>query len=126
MECVTDTFINDGVGLGFSDAEKINNLEMDTCPGFVSDGSNKVVWVNEAYRKMMTEGEVAENGLMVWLVVKEKFPHFSPAFACRLRVIQQTKHGHKWNRIVSCDVWRMEFSGFAWKLDVNTALSLGI
>ncbi|KAI3474974.1 hypothetical protein Pfo_030285 [Paulownia fortunei] len=121
VECVTDTFIDSGVGLGYSDREKINNLQVDTCPGFVSDGTNNVVWVNEAYRKM-----VAENGLLVWLVVKEQLPHYSPSFACRARMIQQTKHGHKWNRIVACDVWRMEFAGFAWKLDVSTALGLGI
>lgn len=126
VECVTDTYIDRGVGLGFSDWEKIKNLQADTCPGFVSDGTNNVVWVNEAYRKMVAEGEVAENGPMVWLVVKEKLPNLSPSFACRVRMIQQTKLGHKWNRIVPCDVWKMEFAGFAWKLDVKTALSLGI
>ncbi|KAG8384946.1 hypothetical protein BUALT_Bualt04G0171000 [Buddleja alternifolia] len=126
VECVTDTYIGGGIGLGFSDREKINSLQMDTCPGFVSDGTNNVVWVNQAYREMVAEGEAAENGFMVRLVVKEKLPQFCPSFACIARLIQQRKHGHKWNRIVPCDVWRMEFAGFAWKLDVNTALSLGI
>ncbi|KAL8475262.1 hypothetical protein ACS0TY_028083 [Phlomoides rotata] len=119
VECITEIYM-EGLGLGVSDREKISNLEGDTCPGFVSDGSNKVVWVNEAYRKL-----VAENGAW-WLVVKEKLPCLAPSFACRVRMIQQTKHGHKWNRIVPCDVWRMDFPGFAWKLDVNTALGLGI
>lgn len=126
VECVTETFIETGVGLGFSDAEKINKLQVDTCPGFVSDGTHNVVWVNEAYRKMVAEGEMWDNGIMVWLVVKENLPHYSPSFACRVRMIQHTKHGHAWNRIVPCDVWRMQFAGFAWKLDVNTALGLGI
>ncbi|KAL2240614.1 UNVERIFIED_CONTAM: hypothetical protein Sindi_0702600 [Sesamum indicum] len=126
VEGVTEIFIESGVGLGFSDGEKINRLQGDTCPGFVSDGTHNVVWVNEAYRKMVAEGEMWGNGIMVWLVVKENLPHYSPSFACRVRMIQQTKHGHVWNRVVPCDVWRMQFAGFAWKLDVNTALGLGI
>ncbi|KAL0351108.1 UNVERIFIED_CONTAM: hypothetical protein Sradi_4260000 [Sesamum radiatum] len=126
VECVTEIFIESGVGLGFSDGEKINKLQADTCPGFVSDGTHNVVWVNEAYRKMVAEGEMWGNGIMVWLVVKENLPHYSPSFACRVRMIQQTKHGHVWNRVVPCDVWRMQFAGFAWKLDVNTALGLGM
>ncbi|KAL0377325.1 UNVERIFIED_CONTAM: hypothetical protein Sradi_3038000 [Sesamum radiatum] len=126
VECVTEIFIESGVGLGFSDGEKINKLQADTCPGFVSDGTHNVVWVNEAYRKMVAEGEMWGNGIMVWLVVKENLPHYSPSFACRVRMIQQTKHGQVWNRVVPCDVWRMQFAGFAWKLDVNTSLGLGI
>ncbi|KAL0331883.1 UNVERIFIED_CONTAM: hypothetical protein Scaly_2089800 [Sesamum calycinum] len=111
VECVTEIFIESGVGLGFSDGEKINKLQADTCPGFVSDGTHNVVWVNEAYRKMVAEGEMVGNGIMVWVVVKENLPHYSPSFACRVRMIQQTKHGHVWNRVVPCDVWRMQFSG---------------
>lgn len=125
VECVTDKFT--GVGLGFSDKEKIYSLEQDTCPGFVSDWTNNVIWVNEAYKKMVAEDQeaAAEKGFLVWLVVKEELPYFCPSFACRVRVTQQRGHGQKWNKIVPCDVWRMEFAGFAWKLDVNTALSLG-
>ncbi|KAL0461758.1 UNVERIFIED_CONTAM: hypothetical protein Slati_0063400 [Sesamum latifolium] len=132
VECVTDKC--SGVGLGFSDKEKIYNLEKDTCPGFISDWTNKVIWVNEAYKKMVAEEEegaaaaaaAAGKGFLVWLVVKEELPHLYPSFACRLRVIQQKGRGHKWNKTVPCDVWRMEFAGFAWKLDVNTALSLSL
>lgn len=125
MECVTDKFT--GVGLGFSDKEKIYNLERDTCPGFVSDWTNNVIWVNQAYKKMVAEdeGAAAEKGFLVWLVVKEQLPHLYPSFACRVRVTQQKVQGEKCNKIVPCDVWRMEFAGFAWKLDVNTALTLG-
>lgn len=125
MECVTDKFT--GVGLGFSDKEKIYNLERDTSPGFISDWTNNVIWVNQAYKKMVAEDEAAaaEKGFLVWLVVKEQLPNLCPSFACRLRVTQQKVQGQKWNKIVPCDVWRMEFAGFAWKLDVNTALSLG-
>lgn len=115
VECVTET--GTGGGVGFTDLEK------DTCPGFVSDGSNKVVWINEAYRKMVK----AEGGVevTVWLIVKEILPRFCLSFACRVRLVQHSGQGHKWNRIVPCDVYRlMDFQGFAWKLDVNTALSL--
>ncbi|KAH6781793.1 hypothetical protein C2S51_007086 [Perilla frutescens var. frutescens] len=125
MERVTDKF--EGVGLGFSDKEKICNLERDTCPGFVSDWTNSVIWMNPAYKKMVAEDEAAaaEKGFLVWLVVKEQLPRVCPSFACRVRVTQHKGQGQKWNKILPCDVWRMEFGGFAWKLDVNTALSLG-
>ncbi|XP_042043174.1 uncharacterized protein LOC121788596 [Salvia splendens] len=117
------------VGLGFSDEERIHNLEKDTCPGFISDHTNNVIWTNAAYKRMVAADEdgsaEAEKGVLVWLVVKEDLPHFCPSFACRVRVTQQNGQGQKWNKIVPCDVWRMEFAGFAWKLDVNTALSLG-
>ncbi|PIN09669.1 hypothetical protein CDL12_17739 [Handroanthus impetiginosus] len=126
VECVTERFT--GVGLGFSDEEKIHHLEHDTCPGFISDGTNNVIWVNEAYKKMVAGDEHvgAEKGFLVWLVVKEELPYFYPSFACRVRLIQHRGQGHKWNKTVACDVWRMEFAGFAWKLDVNTALSLSL
>lgn len=128
VEGVTDKFA--GVGLGFSDKEKIYNLERDTCPGFVSDWKNNVIWVNAAYKRMVAEDDsaaaaAAEKGFLVWLVVKEEIPQICPSFACRVRVSQQKGQGQKWNKIVPCDVWRMEFGGYAWKLDVNTALSLG-
>ncbi|KAL3829513.1 hypothetical protein ACJIZ3_018315 [Penstemon smallii] len=129
VECVTDLTVTDvGVWLGLSDREKISQLEVDTCPGFVTDGTNHVVWLNEACRKMVGREVVGDGGgVIVRLVVKENLPLFCPSFACRVRVIQQAKQGQKWNnKIVPCDVWRMEFSGFAWKLDVTTALSLSI
>ncbi|XP_073040932.1 uncharacterized protein [Primulina eburnea] len=124
VERVTDAYADSsaGVGLGFSDWEKINNLEMDTCPGFVSDCTNKVVWVNEACRKMIQDGEEdATVAHKVRLAVKEKLPHYWPSFACRVRLMQQKP---KRSTTVACDVWRMENAGFAWKLDVTTALGL--
>ncbi|KZV47961.1 hypothetical protein F511_32970 [Dorcoceras hygrometricum] len=124
VERVTDAYADSaaGVGLGFSDREKIDRLEMDTCPGFVSDCTNKVVWVNEACRKMIHGGDVdATAAHTVRLVVKEKLPRYWPSFACRVRLLQQ---GPKRSTTVACDVWRMENAGFAWKLDVTTALGL--
>ncbi|KAL3640057.1 hypothetical protein CASFOL_011965 [Castilleja foliolosa] len=122
LERVTDRFAHDQIGLGFSDEEKIYGLEKDTCPGFISDWTNNVIWVNEAYRNMVA----AEEGFLVWLVVKDELPQFYPSFACRVRVIQRRGQGQNWNKIVPCDVWRMECARFAWKLDVNTALSLSL
>ncbi|XP_051141086.1 uncharacterized protein LOC127258332 [Andrographis paniculata] len=126
VECVTDTFLDSGVGLGLSDRDKINSLKVDTCPGFISDGAQKVVWINEAYRNMVAEEN--RNGTMVRLSVRDELiPQNSPSFSCRVRMSQQTKQGYKWNRILACDVWRMkEFAGFAWRLDLNTALGLAI
>lgn len=31
-----------------TDVERVRNLEGDTCPAFVSDGMNRVAWVNGA------------------------------------------------------------------------------
>ncbi|KAL7135901.1 hypothetical protein ABFS83_11G129300 [Erythranthe nasuta] len=125
VESVTDKFA--GVGLGFSDKEKIYSLERDTCPGFISDWTNNVIWINDAYKKLVAaEEEEEEKGFGVRLVVKEEIPYYYPSFACRVRVIQKRGKGQNWNKIVPCDVWRMEFSGFAWKLDVHTALGLGL
>ncbi|GAB4860489.1 hypothetical protein Ancab_035647 [Ancistrocladus abbreviatus] len=137
VECVTDTWV-DGNGLGCTDEEKRRTLEEDTCPGFISDGWNRVWWANEAYRKLVAtrggeEGAGTVDNVMVWLVMKEKAPISYPAFTCRVRV-QNTWHGkEKGNSTTAasssltlpCDAWRMENGGFAWRLDVKAALSLG-
>ncbi|KAL3636672.1 hypothetical protein CASFOL_018971 [Castilleja foliolosa] len=131
VDLVTVRFGHDEVGLGFSDEEIIYRLKKDTCPGFISDWTNKVIWVNEAYKNMVMavedgETSAAEKGFLVYLEVKDELPRFYPSFACRVRVIQRSGQGQKWNKIVPCDVWRMEFDRFAWRLDVNTALSLSL
>ncbi|XP_021299337.1 uncharacterized protein LOC110427997 [Herrania umbratica] len=43
VECVTDTCM-DGRKLGSTDVDRTKNLEADTCPGFISDGLNRVQW----------------------------------------------------------------------------------
>ncbi|OVA14679.1 hypothetical protein BVC80_1817g22 [Macleaya cordata] len=103
--CVTETFMDGeelglGLGLGSTDEEKRSNLEMDTCPGFISDGFNRVRWTNEAYRRLVNQdGSVGEAKWCGW---KERN-----------------------SLIVPFDVWRMDGGGFAWRLDVKAALSLG-
>ncbi|KAH9792120.1 hypothetical protein KPL71_003993 [Citrus sinensis] len=112
----------------------MKNLENDTCPGFVSDGlSYKVMWVNEAYKKMVTmvrkENDVVVSAgsvvvVMVSLVMKVKLPRFFTSLTCRVRV-EYTWQNEKYSKIIPCDIWRMECGGFAWRLDVDAALSLG-
>ncbi|XP_010250823.1 PREDICTED: uncharacterized protein LOC104592947 [Nelumbo nucifera] len=116
----------DGEGLGRTDEEKKKNLEKDICPGFISDGFNKVVWMNEAYRRMVSHGEQGESGSeMLWLVTKERLPVTYPEFACRLRLQHNYRKDKNSILTVPCDVWRMDDGGFAWRLDVKAALSLG-
>ncbi|XWS44046.1 hypothetical protein CRYUN_Cryun15aG0011300 [Craigia yunnanensis] len=128
VECVTDTCM-EGRELGSTDVERMKNLETDTCPGFISDGLNRVQWVNGAYKRMFTAGEGNDGMLlrpeiMVWLVIKQELPRFCTAFSCKLR-LQFTRQKEKCSRMLACDVWKMDGGGFAWRLDVEAALSLG-
>lgn len=113
----------DGEALGSTDTEKMKNLEADTCPGLISDGLYRVKWVNLAYRRMVDplEGSGKAPELVTWLVVKEKIllPN-SPAFACTVRILHTNN-----SQTIPCDVWKMEFGGFAWRFDAKAALRLG-
>ncbi|GKV41344.1 hypothetical protein SLEP1_g48888 [Rubroshorea leprosula] len=132
VESVTDTCMDDGA-LGRTDVEKMKNLERDTCPGFISDGSNRVVWVNEAYKRMVTGTQQDGGGqppdAVVSLVMKERLLPYTQylyrAFSCHVGV-QYTWRKDKYTKMVPCDVWRMDSGGYAWRLDVKAALSLGI
>lgn len=125
VECVRSACMEGG-GLGSTDLERRKNLEGDTCPGLISDGLNKVEWVNDAYKRMVSQ-EIS-NGrwpeCWVWLVAKEKLPYMYPAFTCRVR-LQYTFGKEKHSQTVPCDAWRMDRGGFAWRLDIKAALSLG-
>ncbi|KAJ9135443.1 hypothetical protein P3X46_032625 [Hevea brasiliensis] len=135
VESVTDTCMEVADGLGCTDMEKMNNLNRDTCPGFISDGRSRVEWVNEAYRRMVmvrpenTDGPYSsvEEIITVRLVMKEKIlPYlYYPTFTCWVR-LQYTWPKEKFSQMVPCDVWKMESGGFAWRLDVKAALSLGL
>ncbi|KAI3990248.1 hypothetical protein MKX01_037587 [Papaver californicum] len=136
VKCITETFGDQEIGLGFlgrTDEEKKINLEKDTCPGFISDGFNKVPWTNEAYRKLVNQDGFDYDGEqrpeMVWLVMKEdeSLPLGCEGFVCRVR-LQYTCKKERHSSIVPCDVWKMNDGsggGFAWRLDVKAALSLG-
>ncbi|KDP46327.1 hypothetical protein JCGZ_10167 [Jatropha curcas] len=134
VESVTDTCMDLVEGLGRTDVEKIKNLERDTCPGFISDGSNRVQWVNEAYKKMVTvgseynsRGQSSSPEITVRLAIKEKvLPYLHcNAFTCWVR-LQYAWQKENYSQMVPCDVWKTECGGFAWRLDVKAALSLGL
>ncbi|XP_009792275.1 uncharacterized protein LOC107815750 [Nicotiana tabacum] len=127
VDRITNIFV-DSEGLGSTDMEKMKNLETDTYPGLVSDSSDRVRWVNPAYRRMVNPledgGVTAE--MVVKMVVKEKIreEELPAAFACIVRLVYTWKN-KKNSRTMPCDVWKMEFGGFAWRFDSNAALSLG-
>lgn len=132
VESVTDTNgCMEGRGLGCTDVERVKNLEEDTRPGFISDGSNRVWWVNGAYKRMVSvmeeEKESESVEIMVCLVTKEKLvPYmYCCVFTCWVRLQYAWKEEKWWSQIVPCDVWRMDCGGFAWRLDVEAALGLG-
>ena len=108
--------------------EKVKNLETDTCPCFITDSYGKVLRVNHAYKKMVVNEESEEIEVVVWLKVKESVAwcYSYPAFTCGVR-LQYTWRNEKCLKMVPCDVWRLECDGgFAWRLDVKAALSLGL
>lgn len=130
VECVMDTWV-DEYGLGRTDEERGTALRRDTCPGFVSDGLGRVTWTNEAYRRMVDQGDPEGNKdhLAVWLVMKEETTVTRltySAFTCRVRLVQYDTRGKERSSLtLPCDVWRMDGGGFAWRLDVKAALCLG-
>nr|XP_043616795.1 uncharacterized protein LOC122588690 [Erigeron canadensis] len=132
VECVTDTWV-DVQGLGCTDEERLMNLEKDTCPGFISDGQDRVVWTNKAYREMAAGSR--DHDVAVVLVRKDTWNQSPPvmmypaAFTCKVRASTSpiaNSHGPISPTItLPCDGWRMERGGYAWRLDVKAALSLG-
>ena len=127
LECVTGTCIDGHLGLGSTDLEKVMNLDRDTCPGFVSDGSNCVMWVNGAFKRMVkynNNNEGLSPEVVVELVIKESFPSFYSAFTGHVK-LQYAMGVERYSRTVPCDLWRMDGGGFAWRLDVEAALTLG-
>ncbi|KAI3820681.1 hypothetical protein L1987_08229 [Smallanthus sonchifolius] len=128
MECVTETW-TDGDGLGFTDQARVMSMEMDTCPSFITNSRDTVVWTNKAYREMTAGGGSAETVL----VVVKKFnkvtmPVSHPAFTCKVKVTWGTERERATSPLsvtAPCDVWRLRSGGFAWRLDVKAALSLG-
>lgn len=128
VECVTDTWVVGCYGydgIGRTDEERVRSLDLDTCPGFISDGLNRVRWTNAAYRRMVAGEGAGEEEVTAWLVVEEgvSLPVGCTAFTCRVKVVTCGKEKNP--KTVPCDVWRMDCGGFAWRLDTTAALSLG-
>ncbi|KAK8664054.1 hypothetical protein V6N13_083857 [Hibiscus sabdariffa] len=134
VESVTETYTDEGEMWNCTDVEKMKNIEKDTCPGFVSDGLNRVLWVNQAYKNMLDSEEVEDDGdeeeegakTTVGLMVKDGIVFPSGAFSCRVRLRYADGKGKKCSKTVPCDAWRLSSGGYVWRLDVNAALSLGL
>ncbi|KAK6924705.1 hypothetical protein RJ641_009031 [Dillenia turbinata] len=123
VECVTDSWLEED-GLGSTDEEKMKGLEEDTCPGFASDGLYRVWWTNGAYKEMMGVESMGE--MVVWLVLKGSLPPVTVrGFTCSVRLQYTSARSSSHSLTVPCDVWRLDAGGFAWRLDVKAALSLG-
>ncbi|KAF3444486.1 hypothetical protein FNV43_RR14178 [Rhamnella rubrinervis] len=114
----------DGVGFGSTDVERLRNLDGDTYPGFVSDGMNRVRWVNGAFKRMVRQQGQESWDIRVWLVMKEKLPYGYSSFSCHVK-LQYWWGRDKYSRMMPCDVCWMDGGGFAWRLDVGAALTLG-
>ncbi|KAL1213815.1 hypothetical protein V5N11_009992 [Cardamine amara subsp. amara] len=126
VECITERCEEVENELGCTDDEIKMNLEKDTCPGFISDGLGRVIWTNVPYKKLVFGKEEKCSKMSVWLVMKEKPLLTQRTFTCRMR-LQYTCRDKEISSITSfCDVWRMNDGGFAWRLDVNAALCLGV
>ncbi|CAA7017013.1 unnamed protein product [Microthlaspi erraticum] len=123
VECVTEGEYE----LACTDEERKMNLERDTCPGFISDGSGRVIWTNGSYRELVIGKEENKSKKMsVWLVMKKKPLLTQRTFTCRMRLQYTCRDNKEVSSITSpCDVWRMNDGCFAWRLDVNAALCLG-
>ncbi|XP_076907060.1 uncharacterized protein LOC143563400 [Bidens hawaiensis] len=126
VECVTEAWVNSD-RLGVTDQVQVMNMDTDTCPSFITNARDTVVWTNKAYR-VMTAGKGADE---TTTVVVKKFnrvtmPESLPAFTCKVRVTWGTERAMSPLTVTApCDVWRMRCGGYAWRLDVTAALSLG-
>ncbi|CAM8985111.1 unnamed protein product [Rhodiola kirilowii] len=111
-----------------TDDETKAALSRDTCPAFVSNGytSNVVELVNDAFKSVVMDGMMTEK-VAVWLEVLDGVVLFEcgAAFSCRVKW-RYKKGGGMVERTLLCDTWRMGSGGFAWRLDVFAALSLGM
>ncbi|KAK4282270.1 hypothetical protein QN277_013667 [Acacia crassicarpa] len=123
VEYVSETCM-EALGLGCTDTEKLANLGGDSCPGFVSDGLNRIVWVNRAFGKMVMSRNNDEETPEMEVRLVMRGPLAYSAFTCQVKV-QYTWGKEKCSQMVPCDAWRMDGGGFAWRLDVKAALSLG-
>lgn len=129
IESVTGT-CEDRRLLGYTDEEIWKNLESDSCPGFISNSFDEVLWVNPAYRRMLdlnSEDGAPATEVAVWLrlkVEKSTVGKYLPALSCRVRFVYRLSE-KKTQMMVPCDVCKMDSGGFAWRLDVKSALSLG-
>lgn len=122
MERVTETWLNGDV-LGFTDQAKVISLEMDTCPSFITNCKDMVVWSSKAYREMTG---CSNETVVVKKCNRVTMPVTQTAFTCKMKVTWGMENGLTPSTLTApCDVVRLRSGGFAWRLDVNAALCLG-
>ncbi|KAI3504555.1 hypothetical protein L1887_26120 [Cichorium endivia] len=125
MECVTETWLKGDV-LGFTDKARMMSMEMDACPSFITNSCDMVVWTNKAYREMTAGAVTDETALVVKKYNRVAMPVSLPAFTCKVKVTWGTERTSTSSNLTApCDVWRLQTGGYAWRLDVKSALSLG-
>ncbi|URD91992.1 hypothetical protein MUK42_01965 [Musa troglodytarum] len=130
VACVTDSWLEEEVPWR-SDEAVTAALALDESPGFVSDGWDRVMWTNEAYRRMVTGREAGEEQaeeVKVGLLTGGLVPAAAAcrAFTCRVRVRPGRERTSSSPLAAPCDVWRLDSGGCAWRLDVKAALSLSL
>lgn len=135
VECVSGTCMTaPSSAQGFGLEERMRRLENDTCPGFISDCWNRVQWLNGAFRRMvmMTRQQQLLPEVTVWLWMNEELPYTAnnTAFTCQVKLkytVAESRNNNKsyYSQLVPCDMWRIDGGGFAWRLDVKSALTLG-
>ncbi|CAM8902077.1 unnamed protein product [Rhodiola kirilowii] len=111
-----------------------NQLETDSCPGFISKVENgRVEWVNTAYRRMVGCGSDVRAEVVVWVDIKAEaaavLGRVIRGFSCWVKVQyyeDEVNRKRPLSMVVPCDAWRVENGGFAWRLDARAALCLGI
>ncbi|KAJ9559526.1 LOW QUALITY PROTEIN: hypothetical protein OSB04_004686 [Centaurea solstitialis] len=125
VEYVTDTWADGEGGIGWNEEEGVRSLDGDTCPGFVSDGGDRVVWVNAACREMMGGG--GDDEVVVVLEGAVATAGYPAAFTCNVKVTWRNGMAAANTMTVPCDAWRIGSGGggYAWRLDVKAALCLG-
>lgn len=131
MECVTDTWMNGEIELGFvTDHARLMNLEIDTYPSFLTDRKDTVIWTNKAYRELTSVSSGGDGGDGSTVVVKKcnrvTMPVALLGFTCKVKVTWGSERGTCQSSVTApCDVWRLRSGGYAWRLDVKAALCLG-
>ncbi|XP_076959532.1 uncharacterized protein LOC143635639 [Bidens hawaiensis] len=125
VESVTEAWVNVD-RLGVTNQVQVMNMDMDTCPSFITNARDTVVWTNKAYREMTAGGGGLDETMVVVKFNRVTMPVSLPAFTCKVKVTWGTERAASPLTVTApCDVWRLRCGGYAWRLDVDAALSLG-
>lgn len=139
LECVTEVHLDALPMTGTREAVEARLQLQGSLPSFMTDCSNRVTWVNSAYRKLVdlrglwltsSPASVSHDvfeGAVTTLCLSQRIPHSAAAFSGRVN-LQWIKAGVKSAMTVPCDVCRLiTESGvdmWVWKFDVAASLRL--